>query len=385
MNNAENSPQEEELTIDDLIAEQLDTDAPPIPASAERGAQDLSKRYGDDVNAEIAQNKRVTTEEIKAITDKREKVEEHETYGMTDEDLKKPYSTLDKTPEGMHIKSGNEQGAASFTTEKANLAGFTDQGVNKEKNDDGMLVSGDHLTAAVTDGVGGNAHGEVASNVTLHTLAAMLDTDPEFNLKDAPTLANGALHEYHDYNAPEYAKCSTTFAAVQITPEGLAKCVHIGDAKIIMIRDGEIHYESVDDNLLELIKANQGVDDKAALDFIYKKYSKDARPDGLVQSIGRKEQIVSKKTDKGNVFTSKTLINPHYKEFQTQPGDVFLVMTDGLRHLDADEMRQRVVDGLKEGKAANVILDKMRVEAKKRMEVFDREADNLSGGIIEIK
>jgi serine/threonine protein phosphatase PrpC len=374
MNNLGHSPKKEEIKINDLIAEELGNDeTPPIPASAESGAQDISSLFKDKVAG--------VTEETPDL----KKLESHETYEMSDEDLKKPYSTLGKTPEGMHIKSGNEDGAAMMTTDKLNLAGFTDTGVKKEKNDDGVLISGDKGTIAVTDGVGGNAHGEVASNVTLHTLATMLTDDPEFNLKDAPNLANLAVREFHDHNEEEYSKCSATFAAVQITPEGLAKIVHVGDAKVIMIRDGEIHYESVDDNLLELIKANQGIGDKKAKDFIFDKYKSDARPDGLTQSIGRKEQIVNVKTEKGNVMTSKKLINHHYKEFQTQPGDVFLAITDGPRSIDSEEMRDMVVKGLAEGKAVNVILDEMRVEAKKRMEAGTGNPDNLSGGIIEIK
>lgn len=362
----------EEITIEDLITEELDSDL-PIPASAEIDAQELAKRFKKDIEAASSEG----APDLKSL-------EPHETYGMADEDLKKPYSSLGKTPEGMHIKSGNEEGATMISSEKADIAGFTDQGVNKEKNDDGILISGDHMTIAVTDGVGGNAHGEVASNVALHTLATMLDTDPEFNLKDAPNLTNLAVREFHEYNEEEYKKCSATFAAVQITPEGTAKMVHVGDAKIIWIRNGEIMYESTDDNLLELIKKNRNLDDKAAKDFIFETYKKDARPDGLVQSIGRKEQVVNFKNENGNVTTSKEFINHHFKEEKVEPGDIFFVASDG-KSLDSEEIRDAILKGLKEGKTANVILDEMRKEAKKRMEAGVANPDNVTEGLIVIK
>jgi serine/threonine protein phosphatase PrpC len=366
-------PPGEEITIDDLIAEEFDQDSDqPIPASAEIGTQELTERFKKDVEAASGE-----APDLK-------KLEPHDTYGMADEDLKKPYSSLEKTPKGMYIKSGNEEGESIMETEQAKLAGFTDKGVNKEKNDDGILLSESHNTIAATDGVGGNAHGEVASNVTLHTLATMLDADPEFNLKEAPNLANLAVREFHDHNEEEYKKCSATFAAVQITPEGTARMTHVGDAKIIWIRNGEIMYDSTDDNLLELIKKNQGIDDKAAKDFIFEKYKKDARPDGLVQSIGAKEQVINFKNEQGNVTTSKEFINHHFKEEKVESEDVFFVASDG-KSLDSEEIKDAIVKGLKEGKSENIILEELRKEAKKRMEAGVANPDNVSEGLIVIK
>lgn len=379
MNNSGNAPEEKKgVNIEDLVIDELGVDGtPPIPASAEIGAKDLTSYFKENVQA-------TTQEEASDIPDIK-KLESHDTYDMPDAELKKPYSTLNKTPEGMHIKSGNEDGAAMMITEKANIAGFTDIGVGREKNDDGVLISGPKMTAAVTDGVGGNSHGEIASNVTLHTLARMLEDDEDFNLKDAPNLANIAVREFHDHNEEEYAKCSATFAAVQITPEGLAKMVHVGDAKVLMIRDGEIIYESIDDNLLEVIKANMGVDDKAAKDYLFNKYKKGARPDALVQSIGAKGQVVNFKDKSGNTKTSKVLINHHYHEKQTQSGDVFIVLTDGLRSLDSAEIKDMVIKGLKEGKKVNVVLSDLQKEAKHRMNAGTGGKDNLSGAIVEVK
>lgn len=378
MNNLGNSPEENSVNINDLVIEELVVDgAPPIPASAELGAKDLTSYFKENVQATT----QVENSDIPNI----KKLEPHDTFDLPDAELKKPYSTLNQTPEGMHIKSGNEDGAAMMITEKVNIAGFTDTGVDKEKNDDGVLISGPKMTAAVTDGVGGNSHGETASNVTLHTLARMLEDDKDFNLKDAPNLANIAVKEFHDHNEEEYEKCSATFAAVQITPEGLAKMVHVGDAKVLMIRDGEIHYESVDDNLLEVIKANMGVDDKGAQDYLFNKYKKDARPDALVQSIGAKGQVVNFKDKSGNTKTSKVLINHHYHEVQTQSGDVFIVLTDGLRSLDSEEIKDIVSEGLKAGKEVNVVLSDLRKEAKNRMNAGTGDKDNLSSAIIEVK
>lgn len=378
----EEAYQEAELKLTDLDPNSLINDVDrPISASAELSTKPLSQ--------EILQNVNKTIQDL----------ETHETYGMADEDLKKPYSTLGKTPEGMFIKSGNEDGEVVMETKKLELAGFTEAGVGCGQNDDGLLVSGDKGIIAVADGADEKYfNGRIASNVTMHTLARLFSEDedepkiegekkdePVITLRDIPSNANSSLHEYHEHNEKEASNCTASFAAVEITPEGTAKLVHVGDAKIYMIRNGRIFYESVDDTMLEVIKTHLGINDAQAKEFVHKTFKEDAKLDGLTQGIGKKEQIVNPDNERGNITTSKIKINPHYKEFQVQPGDVFLVMTGALKTLGRENIKDQIVKGLDDDKPVDQILKIMKEEANTKVKNGEEYPQNLSAGIIKVK
>jgi len=336
------------------------------------------EKYEIDTAAKKAE-KEIIPEELSGISQHLK-----ETTSKIDAALRLPYSKNVETPEGMFIKSGNEEGKVSVVGEKTNIAAFTHTGVNKKRNDDGFLVHGESNTLAVTDGVGGNKHGEVASNVILHKMAQKLK-DQDVPLKDIPNLVFKAVRDYQKSNGEEYEKCSATFAAVHITPEGMAQMVHVGDARIYRIRNGEAKQLTTDDSLTELVKAQKDMTDVEAKDYINDNYP-NPRPDALVQSIGGREQVVNFKNKKGDIETAKDIVNPHFYEEQTQEGDVYVVSTDGFSgNMDAEDTEKYITKGLKAGKALNVVLEEMREEAIAKMIDGVGDKDNLTAGVIEIK
>ena len=161
--------------------------------------------------------------------------------------------------------------------------------------------------------------------------------------------------------------------------------VHVGDARIIRIRNGVGKQLTTDDNLTELVKAQKGMTDVEAKDFINDNYP-NPRPDALVQSIGGREQVVNFKNEKGDIETSKDIVNPHYHEEQTQKGDIYVVATDGLTgNMDADDVAEYITKGLKAGKPLNIIMEEMKKETIARMIDGVGDKDNLTAGILEIK
>jgi len=138
--------------------------------------------------------------------------EQNETYGVNDVLLRKPYSTLKVTPEGMYAFAGNENGEMHASTDKAYIAAFTDIGYGKHKNDDGLLVDPESNTVSVPDGVGGNKHGEVASAVSVHTMGQLLDNNEEkFDLEASGNKMHTSVKEYQQNNGEDYSKIGATF------------------------------------------------------------------------------------------------------------------------------------------------------------------------------
>jgi len=115
----------------------------------------------------------------------------------------------------------------------------------------GYLYTRDSLLMLVADGMGGHARGEVASQLTLQTVASIyqrdakpLLTDPVRFLEDSVLAAHRELHRYRaEHSLPEAPRTTLVACIVQ---QGVAIWAHVGDSRLYMIRAGRILERTID-------------------------------------------------------------------------------------------------------------------------------------------
>jgi len=140
-------------------------------------------------------------------------------------------------------------GEADLETE-ADFAGRQDRGERPNQEDNYGVVppselgGGRALLSIVADGMGGHAAGEVASEIAVQ---AFVDgffncsaTDDCSRLWEGLELANREVGRSIKMN-PSYAGMGTTLVSLLIR-EGVARWISIGDSRLILVRNGEIHH-----------------------------------------------------------------------------------------------------------------------------------------------
>ncbi|MGD0834410.1 MAG: protein phosphatase 2C domain-containing protein [Candidatus Dormibacteria bacterium] len=188
-------------------------------------------------------------------------------------------------------------------------AGRTDQGPNRENNEDAVLVrseaaAGFHLFA-VADGLGGHRAGEVASRMVMETLAEGRPSAdrPERWLRQAFNAANLAIWN-HSQSHPEAFNLQSTATALILTgPDAVIG--HVGDCRVYLLRDGVItqctsdHTQAMEMLRMRIITAEQAVRHPAR--------------NQLTRSLG-----------------AELFLNVDVSRRRVLQGDVFVLCSDGL-------------------------------------------------------
>jgi serine/threonine protein phosphatase PrpC len=130
-------------------------------------------------------------------------------------------------------------------------AARSDVGLIRTNNED-AVYAGPRLVA-VADGMGGHAAGDVASAVTIATLAPLDDDDPPADLlgalEDSIRQANDQLRQMMDADA-ELDGMGTTLTAL-LWSGGRLGLAHIGDSRAYLLRDGELTQITHDHTLVQ--------------------------------------------------------------------------------------------------------------------------------------
>ncbi|MQA86245.1 MAG: serine/threonine-protein phosphatase [Streptosporangiales bacterium] len=130
-------------------------------------------------------------------------------------------------------------------------AARSDVGLLREGNED-SAYAGPRLLA-VADGMGGHAHGEVASAVAIATLAPLDEDVPGADLLDAlehaVREANETLHRMVESDSA-FEGMGTTLTAMLWSGARLAVC-HVGDSRAYLLRGGELHQITHDHTLVQ--------------------------------------------------------------------------------------------------------------------------------------
>ncbi|MEM7287796.1 MAG: Stp1/IreP family PP2C-type Ser/Thr phosphatase [Actinomycetota bacterium] len=178
----------------------------------------------------------------------------------------------------------------------------TDVGRVRQINEDSVHAQ-DGLYV-VADGMGGHSGGEVASAVAIETVSAGGPPADIDELIEAVRSAPGAILE-RAVAEPELYGMGTTLCAIARLADDRLGLVNVGDSRIYLFADGELHQVSEDHSLVgELYRAGHLSEDEAA--------------------VHPQRNIVTRALGIGD----ELLVD--YWELPARAGDVFLLCSDGL-------------------------------------------------------
>lgn len=198
------------------------------------------------------------------------------------------------------------------------VAGATHPGCVRHNNEDAYGIFPDLGFCAVADGLGGRAGGEIASSMAVHEVHEALlrgaVPDPDGTLRgalaQAVTHANSAIHAagLADMRLKGMA---TTFVGLLVSG-GRAILAHVGDSRIYRIRRGVAERLTVDHSMRELyLQVFKGRADPEVA-------AKNAS--AVTRAVGARPSVA---------------VDLRVEELE--PGDTFLLCSDGLWGLISDE------------------------------------------------
>ncbi|HXV56400.1 MAG TPA: Stp1/IreP family PP2C-type Ser/Thr phosphatase [Gaiellaceae bacterium] len=196
-------------------------------------------------------------------------------------------------------------------------AGKTDAGRVRRRNEDAFVL--DPPLFVVADGMGGAQAGEVASRLAAAAFREFHDADglePEERLAAIVQEANRRIYERARRDS-EVSGMGTTVTAALVTDDRVA-IGHVGDSRAYRLRDGRLEQLTEDHSLVaDLMRSGRLTPEEA-----------EAHPQRSVitRALGTDPEV--------DVDTSAV---------EAQPGDLFLLCSDGLTTMVSDEEILRLV------------------------------------------
>lgn len=203
-----------------------------------------------------------------------------------------------------------------------------DTGRARSNNEDSIAIDEDSALAVLADGMGGYNAGEVASGMVTDFIktelgrwladAASLATDLEVRRAMDICVDNANRAIFNAANAnPQYAGMGTTLV-VAVFREGQLRLGHVGDSRAYRWRDGQLTQVTRDHSLLqEQIDAGLITSEQAAFS---------ANKNLVTRAVGVEDTV---------------LLETHLHE--TQPGDIYLMCSDGLSDMLDDAIMARLL------------------------------------------
>jgi serine/threonine protein phosphatase PrpC len=203
---------------------------------------------------------------------------------------------------------------------KINLGNITDTGLIRSNNEDyfGAYEGPFGDLIIVSDGVGGNEGGEIASQLAVQTVKQKFeDLNNDYNEKEKLTLALQKAHDAIKEKArtePDLEGMGAT-AVVLLIINNEAFYAHIGDSRIYLIRDKQIHQLTKDHSLVQ-----QMVDSNILTPEETKEHP---MRNVILKALGTKDG------DRPDVSSALELFK----------GDIFVLCSDGLtEHVEKSEI-----------------------------------------------
>jgi protein phosphatase len=217
-------------------------------------------------------------------------------------------------------------------TLRAEMAGRTDVGQRRRRNEDNYLLMPSRRLAVVADGMGGRPCGDLASELGTGTVGEFFRdlvgtdatwpyaidarlTEDENHLATALRSANREIHGRSVELTGKEGMLGTTLVAALLSQDGQSMSVaHVGDSRCYRIRDGRMVLLTRDHSLANEMAERAPWLTPAAVAQLPKNV--------LTRALGLKAEV------KIDVYTE-----------DTRAGDVYLLCSDGLwGHVDPEAM-----------------------------------------------
>lgn len=210
----------------------------------------------------------------------------------------------------------------------------THVGLKRKVNEDSVMVRTDHGLWAVADGMGGHEAGDVASRKVAEALARLPDG------RDLDDLTDNAVSALEDVNAEliRLARADHRPRTIGSTVVGLAirggqyRCFWAGDSRAYRIRGNGIERLTRDHSLV------QGLIDAGMLSLEEAKDHPDANV--ITRAVGASESL-----------------EVEIAAGDAEPGDQFLLASDGLTRLVDDDELATILSSWPPGDAADTLID----------------------------
>jgi protein phosphatase len=218
-------------------------------------------------------------------------------------------------------------------------AAKSDVGMKRDNNEDNLLVFPEQNVFAVFDGMGGHAAGEVASSIAATEVREFFDftgkdEDATWPFKGARErsydenravtaikLANARIIEQSEQDGAK-KNMGTTAVMVHFVERGgagpRALVAHVGDSRVYLFRAGQLQRITIDHSLVEEYLRMGKITEEEAKHFPQKNI--------ILRALGQQKQV-----------------DVEINVYQPQPGDIFLLCTDGLSGMITDEAMQAIL------------------------------------------
>ncbi len=187
-------------------------------------------------------------------------------------------------------------------------AALTDRGRKRPSNEDAFGYSIEHGVYVVCDGMGGAAAGEVASGLAvaevMQLLTNRLGANPlAVDAEQAVAAANAAIFS-RSRSSEELTGMGTTLVAL-LVDERRAWMINVGDSRGYRLRNSRLEQITLDHSLVEeQLRMGQMSQEEAA---------RSPLKNVITRALG-----------------TQSLVTPDIFELETEPGDLFLLCSDGL-------------------------------------------------------
>jgi PPM family protein phosphatase len=186
----------------------------------------------------------------------------------------------------------------------------TDTGRQRRANEDALLARAPLYVVA--DGMGGAQAGEVASRIAVESFEPGLadGQHPELQLAEIARVANLRIHERSHANA-EQAGMGTTLTAVYVGDRDIS-IAHVGDSRAYCLRDGELVRLTEDHSLVDELMRQGRLTPEEAVEHPQRSV--------ITRALG-----------------PESTVEVDTRSFRAQPGDVYLLCSDGLTTMLSEE------------------------------------------------
>jgi len=214
--------------------------------------------------------------------------------------------------------------------------GLSDVGLTRSHNEDCFDIDPDHQVYVVADGMGGHSHGEVASRIAVKAIRDFVDQTSDHDttwpfaydsrLKRHSNRLKAAIRIAHDKvlrairQDGSLVGMGTTVVGV-LVDDSTAAVAHVGDSRVYRLRKGKLDL---------LTQDHTWVNEQVVAGYLSEEQAR-AHPlkNVVTRALGGEADVLV-----------------DVKEFGIEPGDIFLLCSDGLTTMLADaDIEERLKSG----------------------------------------